>query len=438
MPGGIAQPLHQGAVTSVVAITLAASVTLVDGTLDDWPAADPRTITTLVTGLTGQSGDLLATVATTVLANDSDIVRLTGTNAQGVTQASGVRVTVAGAYKSGRVRFEVTDLTVPVAGMPITVGRTYDSLERDRSGDFGYGWSLSLGNPRLTVDPAHHVTLTMPNGERVTFHVTPRSYGGLFGALLQPAYTPEAGVYGTLTADGCPILVAGSGGSSSGYRCFLARPQYAPTVYIYTDSYGQVFTLAADGTLQAITDRHGNVLRFSQNRIVSSNGMRLVAFARDAQGRITQITDPAGNTYGYGYDLAGDLVEIDLPDVETHVQYAYADPAYPHLFTSATDPRGPPSAQTTFDAAGRLDSVTDALGHTTRYAYDVATRTTTMTNPDGGVETKVYNSYGMVLRETDPLGRTTTSMYGDRHQRISHTNAPGHTTTCSRSGLYQC
>ncbi len=77
-------------------------------------------------------------------------------------------VTVAGDYKPGRVRFKVTDLTVPVAGMPITVGRTDDSLERTRVGDFGYGWSLSLGNPRLTVDSAHHVTLTMPNGERVT------------------------------------------------------------------------------------------------------------------------------------------------------------------------------------------------------------------------------------------------------------------------------
>ncbi len=73
MPGWIGQPLHQGAVTSIVAITLAADVTLVDGTLDYWPATDPRTITTLATGLTGQGGDLLATVDTTLLANDAYI-----------------------------------------------------------------------------------------------------------------------------------------------------------------------------------------------------------------------------------------------------------------------------------------------------------------------------------------------------------------------------
>ncbi|MFP4440651.1 MAG: FG-GAP-like repeat-containing protein, partial [Chloroflexaceae bacterium] len=428
IPGWIGSPATATTISAPLPITLAAGITLQDGTLDYWPADDPTAVTEVATGLSGRGGDTLTTFDPTLLANGSYVVRLTGTADDGRTLASGILVTVAGTYKPGRVRFSVTDLMVPVTGLPITIGRTYDSLERYAVGDFGYGWNLTLGSPDLEVNPQQDVTLTMPNGERVTFYFTPRSYGGLFGALLQPGYTPEAGVYGTLTANGCPIVVAGGGGSSSGYLCFLDRPQYAPTVYTYEDPYGQVFTMAADGTLRTIKDLNGNTLTFSPDVIRSSSG-RSVTFDRDAQGRITQITDPAGNVYGYGYDSNGDLVEIDLPGVEPHVQYAYADPAHPHLFTRATDPRGHPAAQTTFSPDGRLERVTDAMGHTTSYAYDVPGRVTTVTNPDGGTLTLVYDAYGMVQSETDPLGRTTTYTYTANRDLAAQTNALGETTS---------
>ena len=37
-----------------------------------------------------------------------------------------------GENKPGRMRAAVKDFTVPLAGIPITIGRTYDSLERAR------------------------------------------------------------------------------------------------------------------------------------------------------------------------------------------------------------------------------------------------------------------------------------------------------------------
>ena len=60
---------------------------------------------------------------------------------------------VDGEYKPGRVVVEITDFTVPLAGLPITIGRRYDSLEKDNVGDFGHGWSLMIGHPQLEVDP---------------------------------------------------------------------------------------------------------------------------------------------------------------------------------------------------------------------------------------------------------------------------------------------
>ena len=121
------------------------------------------------------------------------------------------------------------------------------------------------------------------------------------------------------------------------------------------------------------------MLTFGPTGITSSAGNLTVPFARDAQGRITQITDPAGKVYGYTYDAAGDLVSVKLPDIETPLRYEYAPG---HFFLKGTDARGNTEATTTYYADGRLQSVTDAMGKTTSYAYDLATNTTTITHPD--------------------------------------------------------
>ena len=43
----------------------------------------------------------------------------------------------------GQFSFSGQDLVIPVNGIPLTVTRTYSSLN-PRSADFGYGWSCNL------------------------------------------------------------------------------------------------------------------------------------------------------------------------------------------------------------------------------------------------------------------------------------------------------
>jgi len=169
-------------------------LSLTNATVDFWPASNPNAVTTLVTGASGGSGAALATFDTTTLPNGSYVIRLRASGSGGSSLSSGSLVTVVGENKPGRITFDITDLTVPVTGLPITIGRTYDSLERSISSDFGFGWHLSVGHPRIETDPAHNVTLTLPGGKRASFAFTPRSVGGIFGFLLTPAFTPEAGV----------------------------------------------------------------------------------------------------------------------------------------------------------------------------------------------------------------------------------------------------
>ena len=420
-PGWIGSPAPQSTVTGLVPITLGQNITFSTGTVAYWPASNPQAVTTLASGVTGIGGTTLATLDTTTLPNGTYIIQLLGTDNTGHQLNSETLVTVAGENKPGRVTFSVTDLTVPVAGIPITIGRTYDSLNKGQSGDFGYGWSLSVSS-KLTVDPAtHDVTLTLPSGRRATFGFTPQSTGGVFGYLLTPGYTPEPGVYGSLTSDGCSLLAV-SGGQ---YFCFPGG-SYAPTTYTYTDPYGRVYVMGADGSLKSITDLNGNTLTYSATGITSSAAGAAVTFTRDSAGRITAVTDPTGNVYSYTYDPQGNLASVSFPGVTTPATYTYDST---HLLLKAIDPRGNTGATTTYDANGRLASVTDAVGNKTSYSYDLNANTTTITYPDGGIEVDTYDSFGDLLSQSDPLNRTTTFTYNSNHKLLTRTDALGHKTT---------
>jgi len=436
IPGWIGSPAQQATVSGVVPITLASGVTLQSGTIDYWPVGDLNDVHTLVEGLGGKTGgETLGSLDTTTLANGSYIVRLQGTNSAGLPQDSGIMITVSGEYKPGRVRFTITDLTIPVAGLPIVIGRTYDSLERGESSDFGHGWSLAIGNPKLEKDLAHNVTVTMPDGKRSTFYFTPQPYPQIFGFFMYPHYTPEAGVYGSLEAPDCLVVL--SGGK---YFCFL-EGEYSPVEYTYTDPYGRKFLMDADGALRTITDLNNNVLTFSPDGITSSAGDINVPFERDAQGRIIKITDPDGEEYVYDYNADGNLETVTFPSVtlpdesqqEIVLRYDYYSD---HFFKEATDPRGYKPVITTYDASGRMESVTDAAGAETRYSYDLGTRTTTITyrgdpndpSDDLGNAVMIYDEAGYLERYTDPLGNETVYEYDGNHNLIKITNPLLHET----------
>jgi RHS repeat-associated protein len=422
--GWIGGPLNGATVTGTVPITVGTGLTLTNAKVEYWPASNPAGVTTLAAGVQGGPGATLATLDTTTIANGNYVIRVTATDSNGQEQVSQVMITVTGENKPGRLTFTITDLTVPVSGLPITIARKYDSLERAQIGDFGYGWSLEMAGPRLEVSPDNDVTITEPGtGRRVTFQFTPLSFGFPFSFFYQPTYTPEPGVFGKLVSNGCGLLIRSGGG----FACFLSLdPGYNPTAFAYTDPYGREYLMTADGKLQSIKDLSGNVLTFGPNGITSSSGGLNVPFTRDAQGRITQITDPVGKVYTYNYDAAGNLATVALPGNNTPITYTY-DAS--HFFLSSTDSRGNPEATTTYHPDGRLASITDAVGNTTRYDYDLAQNKTSVTNPDGGIVTLTYSTSGLLLSQIDPLNHTTSYAYDGNRNKLTETNALQQTTT---------
>jgi YD repeat-containing protein len=438
--GWIGSPVNGSAVSGLVPITLASGITLQSGILTYYPVNNPNNATVLNATTTG-SGQI-GTLDTTTLPNGSYWIHLEATDSSGNLEYSLVLVTVTGNYKPGRVTATVTDLVVPATGLTINIQRTYDSLNAGTSGDFGYGWNLGI-NVNLTVDPKGDVTFTL-GGQRKTFYFTPQQQGyspliGYISPWYYPIYTPEPGLYGTLTDSGTGCYPVIDCLTADGY-CYGGN-QYNPTTYIYTDPNGTSYTISAAGRLQSIQDRSGNGLTITANGITSTTGLS-VPFVRDAQNRITQITDPQGNIYQYGYDASGNLATVTYPSTPQPSTYTYDAN---HLYLSGTDARSNPLPTSSYFTSadtdpsglplnGRLKSVTDAFNNTTSYAYNIATTTTTITYPDQGTATMVYDNYGMLLSSTDPLNHTTTNVYNANHNLISTTDPLGHTTTSAYDG----
>jgi RHS repeat-associated protein len=438
--GWIGTPTYGSAVSGLVPITLASGVSLASGTLSYAPTNNPNNVTALNTNVSGTGQ--IGTLDTTTLANGSYLIQMYATDTSGNSQYSLVQVTVTGNYKPGRLTTTVTDLVVPSTGLAINIQRTYDSLNAGTSSDFGYGWSLGI-NVNLVVDPSGNVTFTL-GGQRKTFYLTPQAPPCTIVGCLFPyysvAFTPEPGLHGTLTdsSQGCPLDIVVPDGSL--WDCSAGSGQYNPPGYIYTDPTGTQYTISASGALQSIYDRNGNGLSITPNGITSTTGLN-VPFVRDSQNRITQITDPQGNVYAYGYDNNGNLASVTYPNTSQPSTYTYDSN---HYYLSGTDFRNNPLPSVQYYAAGetdaegnplagRMESVTDGLGEKTSYAYDLSTNTTTITYPadaGGGVGTArmVYDSYGMLLSSTDPLGHTTTNVY-DAHNLTSVTDPLGHATT---------
>jgi YD repeat-containing protein len=426
--GWIGSPIYGATVSGIVPITLALppGVSLTSGTLTLSPAcnlnyyaSNCNNVITLNANTTG-SGQI-GTLDTTTLPNGTYWIQLQATDNSSTPQQQNslVMVTVSGNYKPGRVTATVTDLVVPATGLAINIQRSYDSLNAGTSGDFGYGWNLGI-NVNLTVDSKGDVTFTL-GGQRKTFYLAPQqlSCGIVMCSWYFVNFTPEPGLHGTLTTSspGCASgldLLSADGFCKDG-------SQFNPPGYIYTDPNGTSYTISAAGNLQSIQDRSGNGLTITANGITSTTGLN-VPFVRDAQNRITQITNPQGNVYQYGYDANGNLATVTYPatpgaatcpgtSATNTSTYSYNAN---HYYLTGTDGRCNPLPVTAYydstndggnsSLDGRLKSVTDSSSNTTSYAYTLSTTSTingqsvpntgvtTITYPDNNTATMIYDS----------------------------------------------
>lgn len=378
----------------------------------------------------------LGTLDPTLLLNDLYTLRLTAWDQANNTATIEIQVQVAREQKVGNFTVAFQDLSVPMACLPITVTRVYDSRDKQK-GDFGVGWRLDVKTLRLreshqmgtgwhvdlfdvpgpfgipiptyflVADSTHKVSLTLPDGHVEEFDLTPSPSQQALAEITNVTvnYTPRPGTLGSLQPDspatwGLSAATGTTGFIDSNLNIF------DPPGYRYTAPDGSVYLIDKVQGLQSVQCNNGQTLTFGPNGISHSGG-NSAGFSRDSQGHITAITDPNNNAHQYAYDANGDLASHTDPENNaTTFKYDHR-----HGLLDIIDPRGVRAVRNDYDAEGRLISTTDPAGQAITYRHDLVARTETITDRLGNVTVHEYDKDGNVLKTTDALGNVTTYTY---------------------------
>jgi RHS repeat-associated protein len=476
-------PTDGSEVTSAVNVIGSVNSPLLSNWLLEYQGPTDSSFHTLATGTANVSHGTLGTFDPSALVNGIAYIRLTATDTGGQSTIVGpLSLVLTKNLKIGNFTVSFNDLSVPLAGLPIQIIRTYDSRSRNAPGkDFSYGWTLDINAARLSesvtlgdqwneshasglspycIDPvvAHVVTVALPDGTTYQFQPTLIPHCQSFVPILQATFgfTPIGSTPPNVSLaipNSSPVLVDGTLGPVT----FLADDDtsiFDPDQYILTLGDGRKLQISMQSGLQKMTDLNGNTLTVTSAGITSSSG-KSVTFTRNAANLITAVTDPAGNSINYAYNqLTGDLTSVtDRSNNTTTFTYDSS-----HGLLTIKDPRGIQPIKNVYDNNGLLIQHIDAYGNTINYTHDTGTRqeiitdrlgNTTVNEYDtdgnivkvtdaaGGVTTRTYDSNDNLLTETNPLGQTRTYTYDTSHNRLTETDALGDTTTYTYNSLSQ-
>ena len=411
--------------------------------------------TTALRGTTPVVSGTLGVVDPGVMENGIYEFRLLAEDVNGLQAMISRPYTVTGDAKVGNFSFTVVDLEVPVGGLPIIVERSYDSRVKTRR-DFGVGWSLSVRQGRFesnrpsgegwrvqegtgffrfpcdrSVELATHTTqVRLSQNERYNFRmrVTPTSSLPVTAGFCQVSVAFDfvnASVPGQATLEvlGGNLAVHPIGTNYLAVDIDQPNDVYQVESVRLTTPDGRRVSLTRTGGTFAMSEPNGNALTINSTGVRHSSG-REILFTRDAQGRITQMTDPLGNAYTYTYDAAGDLVQFTDP-TGRFASYAYNST---HHMLEMRDGSGRPLRRMEYDTSGRIVAVVDGNGNRTEVTHDLTQRLETVLDELGGLNIYRYDPQGNVLEHTDALGQLWTNTYDAAGRKLTSTDPDGRVT----------
>ncbi|MFG2877760.1 putative T7SS-secreted protein [Streptomyces sp. NPDC048337] len=356
---------------------------------------------------------------------------------------------------TGRMVLPQTDLVLP-GSLPLVFNRTFESSYRTGRW-FGPTWASTV-DQRLEIDE-EGIVLVREDGSLLAYpHPNPNpaepgppvlpDHGQRWPLTLDAdgGYTvtdPETGHVRHFTDEG---LLSQLDDRNGAWIAFTYDEAGTPTALSHSGGYeltltsseGRITGLAlADGTQilsYAYTDGH-------LTHVTNSSG-RPLRFGYDDLGRITSWTDTNDRHFDYVYDERHRCIAQSGTNGHLNVRFTYEDgvttltDSLGHVtrylvndraqITAEIDPTGAVT-QFTQDAYNRLLTRTDPLGHTTRFDYDEQGRLTTVVRPDGRAVRAEYDDLGLPLRVIQPDGRVTRLTYDARGNRTSVTGPAGAT-----------
>jgi YD repeat-containing protein len=345
-------------------------------------------------------------------------------------------------FKLGNLKVSFDDIQAIIATLPITITRTYDSLNSESSQDFGYGWTVDYKVASLDIyyseeygtssfssyKPMRYgdrVVITLPDGTKQGFTFAPEPGKQVLGIVYYwiPKFVADAGVTSTLEVD--PVELTRVGDEFISQDFVDGYYEYSPLDPMFGSGQFRLATqdknqFVFDGNskqLLSLTDSLNRKFRFTDNGIFDDSGDSLT-FTRDYDGRITEITSSDGQHVSYEYDDEGDLVAVIGVDGQT-TRFTYHDDVA-HRLDTIIDPLGRPAARTEFDSTGRISRMIDADGKVISYEYGLETQTHTVKNQLGFVSQVTLDEWGNPLREVSAEGVITIRTY--QHKRYGNSS----------------
>ncbi|GAA3228162.1 hypothetical protein GCM10020216_044340 [Nonomuraea helvata] len=184
-------------------------------------------------------------------------------------------------------------------------------------------------------------------------------------------------------------------------------------------------------------DVDGNVTKVEQTDPTGKDVTRTTIYTYDSAARVSSVKDAEGSTTTYGYDDYGNLTStVDATGADYRRTYG---PTGLLLTTSLANWVGDPLdndapkelvlESRAYDPAGRLATVTDAMGRTTRYRYFDDNLVESVwaegfhnadgTTRDIPLEQNTYDSAGNLIQRISGNGKSTTAYTVDAANRVT-------------------
>jgi RHS repeat-associated protein len=454
----ITSPADGAAVTGPVAIIgTATDANFLRYELAYAPAGED-TWTLLAEGNSAVANGTLGTFDPTTLLNDLYTLRLTVFDKGQNESTAMVTVQAKGARKIGLFSLTYLDLSIPAAGIPLTVSRTYDSRDKAK-GDFGVGWRLGLNTLRIRANRVpgtgwarvvngalvsllptseHKVSIVLPDGrvEEFDMVVSPTSNLGSLDFTAVTGYAARAGTLGKLEALGNTSLAIVNAGAGVELVDDATFSTYAPQFYRYTTVDGTQIEVGPVDGVRKVTDRSGNTVTFGPGGILHSNGTGIV-FTRDAKDRIVAITDVLGRAQTYAYDSNGDLV-AHTSAVGGVSTFAYDQS---HGLVEIRDATGNRASRNEYDVEGRLIAMTDAAGNRVEFNHNTAAQQDIITDRRGNQTQVTYDDTGNVVAMQQAVtiagtlvSAVSTATYDAQGNETSRVDADGRRNVATYTG----
>ena len=401
----------------------------------------------------------LGAVDPTKLENGSWVLELKAVDGAANERTVQRTLEVEGNYKPGAFSLAFTDAELTLAGLPIQVIRTYNTLDANTRGDFGFGWNLGLSKTAVAIKyPANaplpfngitpfvdgtRVVLTLPDGTKEGFTFAAKPGNTLFGGIVfdyRPNFIADPGVKSQLIVDPVVLTKDGATGVYTVDEQFYSPLSEGTGMFTLRLRNGTDLVIdGATGELNSAVDPVGNRLTFGPDGIEHSSG-RSVSFERDQLNRIVSIAYPVQilpngsvlewpeetKRIRYDYDpVTGDLIKV-TDRIGAATEFRYTDE--PHYLTEVQDALGRKAASTEYDADGRVTKVIDAAQHEITYEYDTNIRYQKSIRHVGAeqlISEQWFDTFGNVIKEIDAGGTTTTRLYDSKNQLLTETTVVG-------------